>query len=123
MAFNTVFNIMSVILKGPMQLAMLSWGSFCTVFFTSHRLLFHISIIETMGRGERRMSPVAKAKELEFSTSPLTPWRIILLFSCSNTKIAFTHSPICHFETVPNSKKLQTTTEMWLLKDFKIEIV
>ena len=27
-----------------------------------------------------------------------------------------------HFETVPNSKKLQTTTETWLLKDFKIQI-
>ena len=33
-----------------------------------------------------------------------------------------THSLIHHFETVPNSKKLQTTTEMWLLKDFKIQI-
>ena len=32
------------------------------------------------------------------------------------------HSLIHHFETVPNSKKLQTTTEMWLLKDFKIQI-
>ena len=31
-------------------------------------------------------------------------------------------SLIHHFETVPNSKKLQTTTEMWLLKDFKIHI-
>ena len=27
-----------------------------------------------------------------------------------------------HFETVPNSNKLQTTTEMWLLMDFKIQI-
>ena len=32
-----------------------------------------------------------------------------------------THSIILHFETVPNLKKLQTTTEMWLLKDFKIQ--
>ena len=31
-----------------------------------------------------------------------------------------THSLVVHFETVPNSKKLQTTTEMWLLMDFKI---
>ena len=30
-----------------------------------------------------------------------------------------THSLIHQFKTVPNSKKLQTTTEMWLLKDFK----
>ena len=29
-----------------------------------------------------------------------------------------THFLIHHFETVPNSKKLQTTTEMWLLKNF-----
>ena len=27
------------------------------------------------------------------------------------------HSLIYRFETVPNSKKLQTTTEVWLLKD------
>ena len=33
-----------------------------------------------------------------------------------------THSPIHHFETVPTLKKLQTTTEMWLLKDFTIQI-
>ena len=33
-----------------------------------------------------------------------------------------THSPIHHFETILNSKKLQTTTEIWLLKDFKIQI-
>ena len=33
-----------------------------------------------------------------------------------------TNSPRHHFETVPNSKKLQTTTQMWLLKDFKIQI-
>ena len=33
-----------------------------------------------------------------------------------------THSLIHHFETIPNSKKLQSTTEMGLLKDFKIQI-
>ena len=33
-----------------------------------------------------------------------------------------THPLIHHFETVPNSKKLQTTTEVWLVKDFKIQI-
>ena len=30
-----------------------------------------------------------------------------------------THFIIHHFETITNSKKLKTTTEMWLLKDFK----
>ena len=33
-----------------------------------------------------------------------------------------THSLIHHFETVPNSKKLQMTTEMWLMKAFKKQI-
>ena len=33
-----------------------------------------------------------------------------------------THSLIHHFENVPNSKKMQMTTEMWLLKDFKADI-
>ena len=28
-----------------------------------------------------------------------------------------TYSLILHFETIQNSEKLQTTTEMWLLKD------
>ena len=35
---------------------------------------------------------------------------------------ALTHSLIHHFENIPYSRKLQTTTEMWLLKDFKIRI-
>ena len=33
-----------------------------------------------------------------------------------------THSLINHFETIPHSKRLQTTTEMWLLKYFYIQI-
>ena len=33
-----------------------------------------------------------------------------------------THTLLLHFETVPNSKKLQTATEMWLSNDFKIQI-
>ena len=37
-------------------------------------------------------------------------------------KYTLTHSLIHHFETKPNSKKLQTTAEMWLFKDFKIKI-
>ena len=38
------------------------------------------------------------------------------------TEVAVTLLLIDHFETVPNSWKLQTT-EMWILKDFKIQIV
>ena len=36
--------------------------------------------------------------------------------------IGLTHPSIYHFEIFPNPKKLQTTTEMWLLSDFKIQI-
>ena len=35
---------------------------------------------------------------------------------------ALTHSLIHHFEIVPNSKTLQTTTKMWLLKNLNIQI-
>ena len=33
----------------------------------------------------------------------------------------FGNGLIHHFETISNSKKLQTTNEMWLLKDFEIQ--
>ena len=46
--------------------------------------------------------------------------------TCSHSKylhlVCLTHSLIHHFETVPNPKKLYTTTEMWLLKDLKVKI-
>ena len=42
----------------------------------------------------------------------------LVTFSLARVLGILTHSPIHHFETVPNSKKLQTTTEMWLFKDF-----
>ena len=42
------------------------------------------------------------------------------LISCVFTILNY--SQIHHFETVPDSKKLQKTTELWLLKDFKIQI-
>ena len=46
------------------------------------------------------------------------------LYSCGEGLIivTITRSLIHHFETVRNSKMMQTTTEMWLLKDFKIQI-
>ena len=43
------------------------------------------------------------------------------LFEKVENNAGLTHSLIHHFETVPNSKRLQKTTEMWLLKDFKIQ--
>ena len=48
----------------------------------------------------------------------------LLSLSCSLRFffLNLTHSLIHYFENVPNSKKLQTTNEMRLLKDFKIHI-
>ena len=43
-------------------------------------------------------------------------WDRVVNFCC------LTHSLIRHFETIPISKKLQTTTEIGLLKDFKMRI-
>ena len=49
-----------------------------------------------------------------------------ILFCCCLSVHQFAqtlaHFLIHHIETIPNSKKLQTSTEMWLLKDFKIQI-
>ena len=45
-----------------------------------------------------------------------------ILFSMGSNGKGLTHSLIHQFETVPNSTKLQTTIEMWLLKAFKIQI-
>ena len=36
--------------------------------------------------------------------------------------LSLTHSLTYHFETVPTSKKLKRTTEMWLFKDFKVQV-
>ena len=38
------------------------------------------------------------------------------------TQRGLTHFLIHHFKTIQNSKKLQTTTEMWLLKVFNIRL-
>ena len=46
----------------------------------------------------------------------------VVLSGCFKNSL-LTHPLIHHFETVQNSKKLQTTTEIWLLKDFKRQIV
>ena len=46
----------------------------------------------------------------------------ILFQQLTHDRSCITHSLVHHFETVPNSKKLQTTTKIWLLKDFEIQI-
>ena len=47
----------------------------------------------------------------------LSPFVFRTFFVC-----VLTHSLIHNFETFPNSKKLQMTTEIWLLNNFKIQI-
>ena len=48
--------------------------------------------------------------------------QMVSLLDLKNLVVWLTHSLIHDFEFIPNSKKLQTTAEMWLLKDFKTEI-
>ena len=56
MVFSTVFNS---ILRLPVLLPMFSWSSlYQHNILSSHWLLSHITIVETMDRGERRMNPV-----------------------------------------------------------------
>ena len=62
MPFSTVFQLF--IIWEPVHLSMLSWSSFNqpllhTIFFPSHWLLSHITIVETTDSGERGMNPVA----------------------------------------------------------------
>ena len=53
-----------------------------------------------------------KCWELAFSSFPAMFSTLLV----STLKFCYlTHSLLCHFETVPNSKKLQTRTELWLL--------
>ena len=63
MMFNTIFNSISVISQRPVHLSMLSSSFFKpvlhTIFFPSHWLLSHITIVKTMDSGERGMNPVA----------------------------------------------------------------
>ena len=92
MVFNTVFNSNSVILRWPVHLSMLSWSSIYpaldTIFFPSHWMLFHITIVET----ERGMDPVA--------ITTINPWKEYWLSRGSN------HQP-------PVLKSATLPTEPW----------
>ena len=50
------------------------------------------------------------------------PNKVYVYMNLAVRKVGLTHSLIHHFEAVQNLNKLQTTTEMWLLKYFKVEI-
>ena len=58
-------GLIPVISLRPVHLSMLCWSSFneysaqYTIFFPSHWLLSHITIVETTDSGERGMNPVA----------------------------------------------------------------
>ena len=45
----------------------------------------------------------------------------VVAFTDHDQVTVISHSLILNFETVSDSKKLQITTEMWLLKDFQIQ--
>ena len=79
--------------KASVEISHCSSGNFvskCTFFFFQQNMPVNLGIEQSI-RGS------------SFSTG---------FFSLNVTSL--THSLIHHFETVPNSKKLQTTTKMWL---------
>ena len=52
--------------------------------------------------------------------------QILSIWTCKKMLVfrkQLTFSLIQHFEIVQNSKKLQTTTEIWLFEDFNIQVV
>ena len=63
MVYNAIFNSISVLSQRPAHLSLLSWSSFNqysrTIFFSSHWLRSHITIVETTDSDERGMNPVA----------------------------------------------------------------
>ena len=109
-----------------------------TIFFPSHWLPYHIAIVKIMDSCQRGMHPVAMTiinPQREYCPSqgsnkpaPVLKYCMLLTVLHGLRKLnlkkimTLTHSLIHHFETVQNSKKLQTTTEMWQFKDLKIQI-
>ena len=63
MVFNAVFNSISFISWLPVHLSMVSRSSFNqyppTIFFPSHWLLSHITIVETTDSGDRGRNPLS----------------------------------------------------------------
>ena len=62
-----------------------------------------------------RLKNMEKGENAGDQNLPLSP-------QCFEANVATEFVLIHHFEIVPNSKKLLTTTGMWLLEDFKIQI-
>ena len=109
---NAVFHSISGISWRPVHLSMLSWSCFNQY---SAQLTYQATDLVT--------------SNFSFSHSAFFPFGEFpsIVIKLKKKKLfqlrrVFTHSLLRHFETFPNSKKLQTTTEMWLLKDFKIQI-
>ena len=73
-------------------------------------------ITETEGKISKKGENVPYQDFLPLSKTVLK--RLIFQGSSKIRIVCLTHSLIHHFDTVPNSKKLQTTTEMWLLNNF-----
>ena len=89
-------------------LAIAFYNSGVNEFQSSQNILFYSMVTE-------RLFILNNFKMSNFTLSHNVFYAICVLKS-------LTHSLIHHSETVPNSKELQMTTEMWLSKDFKIQI-
>ena len=68
-----------------------------------------------------QLSPLVHTYQVNSSHIHVFPWLYMHKAGTLSDTLALNHFLVHHFETIPNSKKMQTT-EMWLLKDFKIQI-
>ena len=74
------------------------------------------------GSPKRSATPKKGDSGKKGSRGSMGTWNLSRPIYSLSEKSILTQSLLYHFETVPNSKKLQTRTEMWLLNNFKIQI-
>ena len=93
-------------------------------------ILWQMNFKNILGKGKKMMvtrisflqtfSPTYQGQILSIGHLRFVLYRCFILdnFNILSFGTELTHSLIHHVDTVPNSKKLQTTTEIWLLKGF-----
>ena len=71
---------------------------------------------------EPRGTPPPPPRSVQYDIDINRPEDLLIDFLKLNDFLNILHSLIHHFETIPNSKNLQTTIEMWPLNDSKVQI-
>ena len=120
--FYNAFNIISVI-----SLRQLTYSSIPCISSESTRLrLWNVLPKDSPTKCELnrvRLQPVASRSHVSYTFLHSHTRSKCLQSKEIIANIRYlTHSLIHHFDKVQNSRKLQTTTEIWLFKDFKIPI-